>query len=60
MAISTQRRLAPTEVRRFGSGRDQYLTPDLTEIQTHSYADFLQQEIDPEKRKGPRDRKCAS
>ena len=51
MAISAQRRLNHTEVRRFGSGRDQYYTPDLTEIQTLSYGEFLQNDADPEKRK---------
>ncbi|MCP4194682.1 MAG: DNA-directed RNA polymerase subunit beta [Planctomycetaceae bacterium] len=51
MAISAQRRLNHTQVRRFGSGRDQYYTPDLTEIQTLSYGDFLQTEADSEKRK---------
>ncbi len=51
MATSAQRRLGPTEVRRFGSGRDLYFTPDLTEIQTKSYADFLQIEAPADKRK---------
>ncbi len=51
MAISAQRRLQTSEIRRFGSGRDQYLTPDLTEIQTRSYLEFLQHEVLPEKRK---------
>ena len=51
MAISAQRRLNHTEVRRFGSGRDEYYTPDLTEIQTLSYGEFLQNDADPEKRK---------
>jgi len=51
MAISAQRRLTHTEVRRFGSGRDEYYTPDLTEIQTLSYGEFLQNDADPEKRK---------
>ena len=51
MATSAQRRLNPSEVRRYGSGRDQHLTPDLTEIQTKSYAEFLQQGADSEKRK---------
>jgi DNA-directed RNA polymerase subunit beta len=41
----------PREIRRFGSGRDQYITPDLTQIQTKSYADFLQHDVDPAKRK---------
>ncbi len=51
MAISAQRRLETHESRRFGSGRDQYLTPDLTEIQTRSYSEFLQHEVPLEKRK---------
>ena len=51
MATSAQRRLNPTEVRRFGSGRDQHLTPDLTEIQTKSYAEFLQADASADKRK---------
>ena len=50
MANSAPRRLQPTEIRRFGSGRDQYFTPDLTQIQTKSYDDFLQIEAG-EKRK---------
>ena len=45
MAISAQRRLETQRIRRFGSGRDQYLMPDLTEIQTRSYDDFLQYEV---------------
>ncbi len=51
MATTTQRRLEPTEVRRFGSGREHYMTPDLTEIQTRSYEAFLQNDIAVEKRK---------
>ncbi|MCA9215051.1 MAG: DNA-directed RNA polymerase subunit beta, partial [Planctomycetales bacterium] len=51
MAISTQRKLEPTEVRRFGSGLEQHITPDLTEIQTVAYGDFLQLETDSAKRK---------
>ncbi len=51
MATSAQRRLNPTEVRRFGSGRDQLITPDLTEIQTKSYNEFLQKDILAGKRK---------
>ena len=50
MANSAPRRLQPTEIRRFGSGRDQYFTPDLTQIQTKSYDDFLQIAV-AEKRK---------
>ncbi len=51
MATSAQRRLQTQEIRRFGSGRDQYLTPDLTEIQTRSYEEFLQHEVVAEERK---------
>jgi len=42
MATSAQRRLRPTEVRRFGSGIEYPSPPDLTRIQTDAYADFLQ------------------
>ncbi|MDA1178926.1 MAG: DNA-directed RNA polymerase subunit beta [Planctomycetota bacterium] len=51
MATSAQRRLTPKEVRRFGSGRDYFPTRDLTQIQTVSYAAFLQEGVPPEKRK---------
>ncbi|MCA9151926.1 MAG: DNA-directed RNA polymerase subunit beta, partial [Planctomycetales bacterium] len=51
MAISAKRRLETREVRRFGSGRDQHLAPDLTEIQTRSYSEFLQHEDVAEDRK---------
>ena len=51
MAITTKRRLMPTQVRRFGSGGDRYFTPDLTQIQTKSYSDFLQQLVSSDKRK---------
>jgi DNA-directed RNA polymerase subunit beta len=44
MATSAQRRLEPKQVRHFGSHRRPYPTPDLTEIQTRSYAAFLQHE----------------
>jgi DNA-directed RNA polymerase subunit beta len=51
MATPEKRRLEPQEIRRFGSGRESFLTPDLTKIQTVSYAAFLQEEVPPEKRK---------
>jgi DNA-directed RNA polymerase subunit beta len=51
MATSAQRRLQPKEIRRFGSGRTSFVTPDLTKIQTESYKAFLQEEAAPEKRK---------
>ena len=51
MAIPTQRRLIPRETRQFGSGREQHPIPNLTQIQTESYAAFLQEETTSEKRK---------
>src|SRR5215467_15433387 len=42
MATSAQRRITPPEIRKFGSGRELFSIPDLTEIQTHSYERFLQ------------------
>jgi DNA-directed RNA polymerase subunit beta len=51
MAVTAQRRLQTTDTRRFGSGRDPYAIPDLTEIQTKSYARFLQYETAVEKHK---------
>ena len=42
MAVTSQRRLAIQEVRRFGSGRESFPIPDLTKIQTASYERFLQ------------------
>jgi len=51
MATTSRRRLQPKEIRHFGSLRPPHPTPDLTEIQTKSYSDFLQYEVPPEKRK---------
>src|SRR5689334_19831579 len=51
MATAAERRLSPSQVRRFGSGRESFATPDLTQIQTVSYAAFLQEHIGAEKRK---------
>ncbi|HEY4232636.1 MAG TPA: DNA-directed RNA polymerase subunit beta [Lacipirellulaceae bacterium] len=51
MAVTAQRRLQTTTTRRFGSGRDPYAIPDLTQIQTESYARFLQYETPSDKRK---------
>ena len=51
MATPIERRLAPKDVRRFGSGRDYQAPPDLTKIQTHSYKAFLQTDVALEKRK---------
>ena len=51
MATSEQKRITPQEVRVFGSGRALLDIPDLTTIQTLSYAAFLQEEAATEKRK---------
>src|SRR3990172_1352120 len=51
MAVTAQRRLETTTTRRFGSGREAYAIPDLTKIQTESYARFLQYETTSDKRK---------
>ncbi len=51
MSITAERRLRPKEVRRFGSLRQPHQIPDLTQIQTHSYENFLQYDIPPLKRK---------
>src|SRR5882757_541782 len=51
MAVTARRRLETTTTRRFGSGREAYAIPDLTEIQTKSYARFLQYEAPHDKRK---------
>jgi len=51
MATTTKRRLEPTEIRKFGTGLGNFELPDLTELQTASYADFLQEDSDPLKRK---------
>jgi DNA-directed RNA polymerase subunit beta len=51
MATTAQRRLRPTEVRRFGSLREHHAIPDLTVIQTRSYDNFLQYDVATAKRK---------
>src|SRR5688572_7372665 len=50
MATTAQRRLRPTEVRRFGSLREHHSIPDLTVIQTISYERFLQYDVPQSKR----------
>ncbi len=40
----------PKEIRRFGSQHEPLEIPDLTQIQTRSYAAFLQADVPPEKR----------
>ncbi|MCC9658249.1 DNA-directed RNA polymerase subunit beta [Rhodopirellula halodulae] len=44
MATTTQRRLEPTSIRKFGTGLGQFDLPDLTALQTVSYAAFLQED----------------
>jgi DNA-directed RNA polymerase subunit beta len=51
MATTSQRRLETKETRSFGSGRESISMPDLTRIQTDSYAAFLQQGVTSSKRK---------
>ncbi len=51
MATMAQRRFQPREIRRFGSLRTPHVIPDLTQIQTRSYSDFLQYEVPAQKRK---------
>ncbi|PHR94884.1 MAG: DNA-directed RNA polymerase subunit beta [Blastopirellula sp.] len=50
MATSSRRRLETTTVRRFGTGKSYLSPPDLTQIQTVSYANFLQAEYEPDQR----------
>ena len=51
MATSAERRITPKETLRFGSGREHVSIPDLTRIQTESYAAFLQEDLASERRK---------
>ncbi|MBN2473702.1 MAG: DNA-directed RNA polymerase subunit beta [Pirellulales bacterium] len=51
MATLAERRLKPTEIRSFGSLRAPHDIPDLTDIQTRSYAEFLQYDVPWQKRK---------
>jgi len=51
MATSAERRLRPKTIRHFGSDREHYPIPSLTDIQVRSYERFLQLDIAHEKRK---------
>ena len=51
MATPAERRIKPTRIRRFGTGRQYHDRPDLTEIQTRSYQAFRQDGVPTEKRK---------
>ncbi len=50
MATTAERRLELTDIRTFGSLRPLYPIPDLTDIQTRSYASFLQHGVPWQKR----------
>lgn len=50
MATSSQRRLQPTSIRKFGSGLDTLAIPALTDLQTKSYSAFLQEGVATDKR----------
>lgn len=50
MACTSKRCLELTTVRRFGSEHESFPLPDLTELQTRSYAAFLQEDVAAEKR----------
>ena len=52
MATPVERRLNPSEVRKFGTGLDSsFPIPNLTELQTVSYQAFLQEDAPSDKRK---------
>ena len=51
MATTSRRKLHLTETRQFGSQGYNYPIPDLTALQTKSYANFLQLDVPPEERK---------
>ena len=51
MACTTKRRLEPKDIRYFGSSREYPSPPDLTKIQTASYADFQQADCLSDNRK---------
>ncbi|MDE0865863.1 MAG: DNA-directed RNA polymerase subunit beta [Rubripirellula sp.] len=50
MATTSQRRLEPTSIRHFGTGLGTFELPDLTALQTVSYAAFLQADAEPKGR----------
>ena len=51
MATTTKRRLEPTSIRHFGTGLSTFDLPDLTALQTASYSEFLQEDVEPLERK---------
>ncbi len=51
MAISSRRRLEPTNTRVFGSRQSQFPIPELSKIQTEAYSRFLQADVPWNKRK---------
>lgn len=51
MAAPAQRRLVTKEIRHFGRTQLDFEVPNLTEIQTRSYEEFLQPDVPPQHRK---------
>ncbi len=51
MAAPAQRRLETKEIRFFGRREMDFQVPNLTEIQTRSYEEFLQADVPPQQRK---------
>ncbi|MBQ1337218.1 MAG: hypothetical protein IIY32_02780, partial [Thermoguttaceae bacterium] len=51
MAVPAQRRLKLNGRVQFGNSRTTYEVPDLTILQTRSYAEFLQADVPPAQRK---------
>jgi DNA-directed RNA polymerase subunit beta len=51
MATPAERRLTPEETRVFGGHQVPHTIPDLTDIQTRRYEEFLQYEVPSQKRK---------
>ena len=50
MATPAQRRIVFNEIKHFGMQTAAYDIPDLTQLQTESYIDFLQEDVPPKKR----------
>jgi len=51
MATTAERRLMPEEARFFGTTQVPHTIPDLTDIQTRRYEEFLQYEVPSHKHK---------
>ena len=51
MAVTSKRKLQFKERRQFGNFSTTYPIPELTVLQTRSYANFLQADVPPSERK---------